>query len=352
MKDPTFVSVVLRVAGLASEPAKTLRQVDEFLSGRFSAYEIILVIDVTAEKFRDSIQSAIAQAHGAVVVLEMAYSQGTETAMLAGLDRAMGDFVFEIDDARCDYPIEILGSMYDVARSGNDIVAAVPKNLPVSTRFFYWLCNKISSIAPPLCYERVRVSSRRAVDALLRQPERVRHRQVLYRYTGYKYGQVEYRSDDKSILRPSGRLAFGIDIFWSFNDDVGARLARVLGVAFIAVSAVALVITLARTVADPWWVLLAVAGLFGFAGIFVLFTVTCEFLSLILGEVRNRPPYTLDRTLTRTILRSSPLSEPDATGQPIALGERHHALQIAESAQSADREVRDPGTSHGLRGSE
>jgi dolichol-phosphate mannosyltransferase len=347
VKDPTFVSVVLRLAGLASDAGATLRQVDEFMSERFAAYEFILVNDANSAEVPDSVKAVVAQTRGAVVILEMAYSQGKETAMLAGLDRAMGDFVFEIDDARVDYPIEVLGSMYDTARSGNDIVAAVPQNLPLRTRLFYWSCNKLCSIAPRLCFERLRLSSRRAVDALLRQPERVRHRQVLYRYTGYRYAQVTYRSHDRSVLRPSGRLAFGIDIFWSFNDDVGARLARVLGVAFIAASAIALVITLARTPADPWWVLLVVVALFGFAGIFVLFAVTCEFLSLILGEVRNRPAYTLDRTLTRTVLRSSSLSEPDAAGQTIALGERSHALQLADLAKSAMPRAREPEASHG-----
>jgi dolichol-phosphate mannosyltransferase len=308
--------------------------IDDYISERFAAYEFILVNDANSD-IPDSVKDSISLTRGAAVILEMAYTQGTETAVLAGLDRAMGDFVFEIDDSFLDYPIEILDTLYRTARSGNDIVAAVPKNLPFGTRFFYWMCNRLSSIAPPLRFERLRISSRRAVDALLRQPERVRYREVLYRYTGYKYAHVTYRSDDKSRLRPSGRLAFGIDIFWSFNDDVGARLARVLGVVFTIASALALIVTLAHTAADPWSVLLHVMTLFGFAGIFVLFAVTIEFLSLILGEVRNRPRYTLDRTLTRTILRSSPLSELGAPDQAIALAERHHALHLTELATSA-----------------
>jgi glycosyltransferase involved in cell wall biosynthesis len=334
MKDPTFVSVVLRLTGFDNTAQETIHLVDDFISERFAAYEMILVNDASTD-IPDSVTESLVRTQGVVVILEMAYPQGTETAMLAGLDRAMGDFVFEIDSTTVDYPIAILDTLYKTARAGNDIVAAVPKNLPLGTRFFYWICNKLSSITPPLCFERIRISSRRAVDAMLRQPERVRYRQVLYRYTGYKYADTSYRSDDKSVLRPSGRLAFGVDIFWSFNDDVGARLARVFAVVFIITSIIALVGTLARTGADPWWVLLAVGALFGFAGIFVIFTVTTEFLALILGEVRNRPLYTLDRTLTRTILRSSPLSELDAPDQPLARAEREHALHMTKLAVSA-----------------
>ena len=35
--------------------------------------------------------------------------------MVAGLDRAMGDFVFEFDDTFMDYPFEVLDRMYDSA---------------------------------------------------------------------------------------------------------------------------------------------------------------------------------------------------------------------------------------------
>ena len=46
--------------------------------------------------------------------------------MVAGLDRAMGDFVFEFEDTYLDFPVEVLRRMYDTAVGGFDIVAAVP----------------------------------------------------------------------------------------------------------------------------------------------------------------------------------------------------------------------------------
>jgi polyisoprenyl-phosphate glycosyltransferase len=305
MKDPTFVSAVVRVAEKSTALSKTLLSLDQFLSGKFSAYEMVLVNDTQSDQVRKTVAEVKDSLHGVIVVLEMAYRQGVETAMLAGLDRAMGDFVFEIDDTRIDYPIEILGEMYSVAHSGYDVVAAVPQNMPLRLKVFYWACNQLGSFTPPLTFERIRISSRRAVDALLQQPEHMRYRQVLYRYTGYRHSVVSYRTADKAVLRRSGQLAFGVDVLWSFA-DAGVGLSRKLGTLFAFVATLALIGILVHSASDLGEVLMAILVLFGFTGVFVLLTVVCEYLALILAQVRARPLYTLDRTLTRTALLSSP----------------------------------------------
>jgi glycosyltransferase involved in cell wall biosynthesis len=323
MKDPTFVSAIIRVAEKPGVVREALLSLDQFLYDKFKAYEIVVVNDAESDHVGKAIADVKGDLHGVVVVLEMAYHQGVETAMLAGLDRAMGDFVYEIDDARLDYAIEILDEMYSVARSGYDVVAAVPENLPIRLKAFYWACNRLSSFSPRLGYERIRISSRRAVDALLQQPERVRYRQVLYRYSGYRHSIVRYRSNDKAALRRSGQLTFGIDIFWSFA-DAGVGISRKLMTIFAVIAAVALIGTLARTAADPWYVLLEVVEIIGFTAVFILLTIVCEYLALILAQVRGRPLYTLDRTLTRTTLLTSPGEHSEVD---YAYGERDRALE-------------------------
>ena len=165
MKDPTFVSAVVRVAEKPDVVREALLLLDQFLYGKFKAYEMVVVNDTESDHVRRAITDIKGELRGVVVVLEMAYHQGVETAMLAGLDRAMGDFVYEIDDARIDYPIEILDEMYSTARSGYDVVAAVPQNLPIRLNAFYWVCNRLSSFSPPLGYERM--ESRHVVRLML-----------------------------------------------------------------------------------------------------------------------------------------------------------------------------------------
>lgn len=310
MKDPTFVSAVVRISDKHQQSlSAALMSLDQFLDNKFSAFEMVLVNDSGSEAPRQQILDIQKDLHGVVVVLDMAYQQGIETAMLAGLDRAMGDFVFEIDDTLIDYPIDLLEEMYSVARSGYDVVAAVPQNLPLRLKVFYWMCNQLGSFTPALTMERVRISSRRALDALLRQPEHMRYRQVLYRYTGYRHGVVHYQSVDRTVLRRSGELTLGIDILWSFS-DAGLGIARKLGTLVGIVATLAMVGILVNDVTDVASMLLVLLVVFVFIAIFILLILVCEYLGLILAQVRARPLYTLDKTLTRTTLLSSPDEEP------------------------------------------
>jgi polyisoprenyl-phosphate glycosyltransferase len=333
MKDPTFVSAVVRVGPQPSILSETLVSLDQYLRDKFSAYELVVVNDSQSDDVRRSVIELENRLHGVVVMLEMAYQQGIETAMLAGLDRVMGDFVFEIDDTRLDYPVEILGEMYSTARSGYDVVAAVPQNLPLRLKLFYWACNQLGSFTPPLTFERIRISSRRAVDALLQQPEHMRYRQVLYRYTGYRHSVQPYHTSDKAVLRRSGQLSFGVDVLWSFA-DAGVGISRKVGTLFAITATLALIGILLHNATDLADVLMAILVLFGFTGVFVLLTMVCEYLALILAQVRARPLYTLDRTLTRTTLLTSPGQQATAD---YAFRERERASeQLHQSQASTD----------------
>ena len=55
-------------------------------------------------------------------LLNMSYFQGRETAMNAGLDMTIGDFVFEFDSTFVDYTDQEIMDIYDQALSGFDIV--------------------------------------------------------------------------------------------------------------------------------------------------------------------------------------------------------------------------------------
>ena len=112
---------------------------------------------------------------------------GVEAAMVAGLDRAVGTSCSSSKTRSTDFPLDILERMYDTAAGGFDVVAAVPQHL---------------TAADPGCSTRCATGSRRSSRRWLRAPPRVlsprgrRHaaaararcayRQVLYRLTGYR----------------------------------------------------------------------------------------------------------------------------------------------------------------------
>ena len=62
-----------------------------------------------------------------VNVVHMSFFQGLESAMNAGRDIAIGDFVYEFDDIFVDYEPELIMEVYREMLCGNDIVAASSK---------------------------------------------------------------------------------------------------------------------------------------------------------------------------------------------------------------------------------
>lgn len=303
MKHHKFVSAVVRCRNSESRIAAFLQTIDAALDERFEAFEIVVVNDAGTDGSSKIVKEISSTLHGSVIVIELAYLHGVELAMVAGLDRAMGDFVFEFEDTVQDFPADILERMYVTAVNGFDIVTAVPEQLPQRTKLFYALCNRFSSFEPPLAYERLRVSSRRAVDAMLQQRERIRYRQVLYRLTGYHSTRLQYSRIPGSGSRVRDDLRFALDVIFSVT-DAGVRVARMFVVLFAVLGLLAVLSSILWAILanePPWELGFAVLISIGFTGIFTVLAVVGEYVARILAEVRSRPMYTMDKTLTWSI---------------------------------------------------
>ena len=268
MKHHKFVSAIVRCQNSESRIAAFLRTIDAALDEKFEAFEIVVINDAGTDASSKIVKDMADTLHGSLIMIELAYPHGVEAAMVAGLDRAMGDFVFEFEDTYQDFPADILEQMYQTAVGGFDVVTAVPDQLPRRTRLFYALCNRFSSFEPPLAYERLRVSSRRAVDAMLQQRERVRYRQVLYRLTGYRYTRLEYSRLPGAASRSRDDLRFALDVIFSVT-DAGVRVARMFVVFFAAVALFAIACSILWAILanePPWELGFAVLVSIGFSG--------------------------------------------------------------------------------------
>lgn len=303
MKQHKFVSAVVRCRNAEQRLEPFLRAIDAAFDARFDAFEIVVVNDASTDASARVVREVAPELHGSLSMIELAHHHGVESAMVAGLDRAMGDFVFEFEDTYLDFPLDVLDRMYDTAVGGFDIVAGVPAKLPARTRLFYRLCNRFSAFEPPLAYERLRVSSRRALDAMLQQRERIRYRQVLYRLTGYRYTRVEYVPQPNPARKDRNDLRFALDVIFSVT-DAGVRVARAFVVLFAVLSLIAVVCSVIWTIVldePPWELGFAVLVSVGFSGVFLILAVLGEYVARTLAEVRSRPLYTMDKTLTWAI---------------------------------------------------
>lgn len=348
-KDPKVVSIVVRVHNDEQRVASFLRTIDAYFSERFANYEFVVADDQSTDRSAEVVAEVATELHGSLTLLRLANRHGRELAMVAALERAMGDFLFELEDVHIDYPLEVLGRMYDTALNGYDIVGATPERLPLRLRLFYWLCNRLSAYEPGLSYEHVRVVSRRAVDAMVQLRERVRYRQVLYRFTGYRQTRVTYKGTGRWRFAGRDSLSFALDVLLSFT-DAGVRTAHALSVLFLFGAAGAVVWTVVRSILSeslpPWWMDMGIMMALGFAGVYLLLGIIGEYLARILSEVRSRPLYTLDKTqslvVTPTESARPPLEVPDEdrttepVGEPMIVIQRRQALRDREIAEGRE----------------
>lgn len=125
-----------------------------------------------------------------VRLLRLSRNFGKEAAMTAGLAHARGQAVVVLD-ADLQDPPELIPAMLDHWRDGIDIVLMQRRSRAgeswfkrASSHAFYRLLQRLSRAPIPVDTGDFRLMSRRAVDALLRLPERNRYMKGLYAWIG------------------------------------------------------------------------------------------------------------------------------------------------------------------------
>ena len=97
-KEKNFISAVIYVHNAENRITDFLRAVAGVLENNFVKSEIICVNDFSDDGSVDKIKAASREfTKTCISILNMSYFHGVEVAMTAGVDLAIGDFVFEFD---------------------------------------------------------------------------------------------------------------------------------------------------------------------------------------------------------------------------------------------------------------
>ncbi|MFB5674643.1 glycosyltransferase [Paenibacillus terreus] len=297
MKEQVFVSAVLYAHNNELEIDQALLELDCTLRTYFKNYEIIIVNDSSQDRTLENAHSVIKDIFGDVTIINLSRKHGVEHAMMAGLNKSMGDFVFELESLCIDFRMELLYKMFKTATGkGFDIVAASSGQAGWKSRMFYKLLNQVSYLNLSLSTESVRLVTRRALNAMLNLKERVRYRKALYELTGYSKTLVQYEPINKIIGRKVNRenISLAIDALVSFS-HFGLRAAHLLTVVFFLFSLFMGGYALYnyyfnQSVVEGWTTLMILMSL-GFAGLFFIGGIIGEYTSRILIEIQNRPFY-------------------------------------------------------------
>lgn len=299
MKEQVFVSIVIYTHNDETMIQDTLIKIDQAVEDVFKNYEIILINDSSEDNTLEIAREAVKYMRGDTTIINLSRKHGVEHAMMAGLNRSMGDFVYEIESVVIDYPLELIRDMFKTAtQSGFDIVAATSGLTSWKSKLFYKLLNKVSYLELSLSTENVRLVTRRALNSMLSLKEKVRYRKALYEYTGYSKKLITYESISKNNLKAKQlnreNVSLAIDALVSFS-NFGLKMSHILSSLFFVFSifmgSYALYNYFFNKSVVQGWTTLMILISFGFAGMFFIVGILGEYISRILVELQNRPFY-------------------------------------------------------------
>ena len=302
MKEKPFISVVVYLYNNEDEIAHFLKSIDSILHKNFENYEVIMVNDASTDKTFERVKEAIQNISADVSIINLTRKHNVEIAMMAGTDKSIGDYVFEMDSPIIDYPMELVFDIYKKAIGGYDIVAAVPNvRIAWTSKLFYALINKFSYWEINLTPESFRIVSRRALNSILNITEKTRYRKGIHSYIGFLKTKVRYDKINKksAIMKRNiyDKIVLGLDILISFT-NIANLIAIYLSVILlffsigIGIYALYSLIFLENIAGSGWASIISFLSI-AFSGIFFILGIVSNYTSKILIEVQNRPLYNI-----------------------------------------------------------
>lgn len=285
----------------------TYRALSDELTAITDDFEMIFVNDGSRDGTLEKLKS-FAESDRHVKYISFSRNFGKESAMLAGLRYASGEFT-AIMDADLQHPPELLAEMLGYAREGYDQVIAQRDrdgDKAMSTFFaraYYRLVDRLTDVELTDGIGDFRMLSRKALDALLSMNEYNRFSKGLFSWIGFREKIIKYpnrqRAAGESKWHFRSLLRYGVDGVLSFNDKP-LRFCLYLGAAAIVVSALYLCSLLLSILFDgidlPGYFTTIFAICF-FGGVQLISVgIIGEYVGRIYYEVKRRPHYLIDET--------------------------------------------------------
>ncbi len=301
-KETKFISLVVYLHNSASYLKYFLDTVIPVFQENFQQFELVCVDDACQDGsvgvLREYVQDR--QLKVMVNVVHMSFFQGLESAMNAGRDIAIGDFVYEFDDIFVDYAPETVMEVYQKLLKGNDIVAASSKGkLRLTSRVFYALYNETSRGKAKIGPETFRIVSRRAINRIKSMGQYIPYRKAVYMNCGLNVATICYDSRDvdvriKNKTVASERTALALDSFIYFT-NVLERLSAIICGAFLFVTVGMGVYIVSdyfnKTKPVEGWLSTMGFLALGFFGVFALLTIILKYLSVLLNLIFKQQRY-------------------------------------------------------------
>jgi hypothetical protein len=299
---------------------RQIRDIAPWLSGlyaelqeQFSDFEFVLVNNHCDQRAIDAAIAPLPEdLRKNIFLLNLSAPVSRDNALLAGLDRANGDYtlIFEFDFSGKP---QLVTQLWEQSQQGADIVylRARDRRLPLANRLlykvFYFIMRRWSGLRLDPLAHHTRIISRRALNSLLRLRENSHYLKANYVLVGYNIAHIAV--DEPLFPDPEATLGrqfrTSLIAITSFTTFLRTLLLWIflfsVVIAGIAIyNAVKVKLTHVDIFGDP-----VTSSLTGWASLVVLmsvfFAITCLnlyimsiYLSNIYSEIKNRPLYIIE----------------------------------------------------------
>ena len=328
----TVISIVIPIYEEMEILPELLRRVGAVAEKVGEPAEIVFVDDGSLDGSAEWLD-ARAKEDPRLGVLHLSRNFGHQPACTAGLEAARGDAVVLMDGDLQDPP-EVIPDLVKAWKSGAEVVFARRRARDegflraIAYRSFYGVFGRLAEFPIPLDAGVFGLMDRKALDALLRLPERSRFLPGMRAWVGFRQASVEYDREKRAAGAPKQSFTrlfrYAFDGITSFSYRP-LRLATLLGFAVSILAALYLVRVVAfwalgidQTDVSRGYNTLAVSILF-LGGVQLLtIGVLGEYVGRIYEEAKRRPLY---------IVRSGAGRCADRAAAPPREGEHHRDQQ-------------------------
>ena len=235
-----------------------------------------------------------------ISIIHMSYFHGVELAMNAGVDLAIGDFVFEFDNTVLDFEKSVIMKVYCRSLEGYDIVSASPKkSMKFTSKLFYHVFTKFTEQPHPMNTESFRVLSRRVINRIHSMNRTVPYRKAVYANCGLNMDHMTYESDTAKNHRVSDkkerffRINLAVDSLILFT-EVGYRFSMAMTILMMFLSIFMTFYSFfTYLIAHPveGWTTTVLFFSVAFFGLFGILTIIVKYLQLLINLVFKRKYY-------------------------------------------------------------
>lgn len=311
-KEKNFVSCVVYLHNESAAVKDFLEKICRVMQENFEKFEVVCVNDGCVDDTVEQVKEFLAESEQKPVVslVNLSYYQGVESAMNAGCDLAVGDFLLEFDSCRMDFEISLVMEVYRRALQGYDVVAAAPRyGVPITSRLFYLVYNWSSRYRAKIRQERFRVVSRRAVNRVNQMNTYVPYRKVMYMNCGLRTDTIVY---DNTIIYDNRREAAGrsrnreergnrsmlatdtIIIFTNVLEKISLTVSAILLGALIVLFGYLVWSVFSKVRPVEGWLSIMALMAFGFFMISVMLTLILKYLSVLLNMGFKKQRYVIE----------------------------------------------------------